>query len=142
MNNELLPNSSNNSGKDNNNDYNDGFSEDYFKEALKNYLVERNLFESKEPVSKEQMKKIFLEIITEDDYESSLEYFRGIFNELADYFVDSHFVNRKEIKEIYDLININHISNKFEQMLGNNPHFVNDENRTNMLMSLVLMSKK
>ena len=59
MNNELLPNSSNNSGKDNNNDYNDGFSEDYFKEALKNYLVERNLFETEEPVSKEQMKKIF-----------------------------------------------------------------------------------
>ena len=59
MNNELLPNSSNNSGKGNNNDYNDGFSEDYFKEALKNYLVERNLFETEEPVSKEQMKKIF-----------------------------------------------------------------------------------
>ena len=47
-------------------------------------------------------------------------------------FVNSHFVNRKEIKwkEIYDLININHITDKFEQMLGNNPHFVNDENRT------------
>ena len=63
-----------------------------------------------------------MEVITEGDYESSLEYFDGKFNELADYFVDSHFVNRKEIKwkEIYDLININHISDKFEQMLGNN----------------------
>ena len=57
MNNELLPNSSNTSGKDTNNNYNVGFTEDYFKEALKNYLVERNLFESEEPVSKEQMKK-------------------------------------------------------------------------------------
>ena len=85
-----------------------------------------------------------MEVITEGEYESSLEYFSGIFNELADSFANSHFVNRKEIKwkEIYDLININHISDKFEQMLGNNPHFVNDENRTNMLMSLVLMSKK
>ena len=73
-----------------------------------------------------------MEVITEGDYESSLEYFDGKFNELADYFVDSYFVNRKEIKrkEIYDLININHITDKFEQMLGNNPHFVNDENRT------------
>ena len=55
-----------------------------------------------------------------------------MFNELADYFVNSHFVNRKEIKwkEIYELININHISDKSEQMLGNNPHFVNDENNT------------
>ena len=121
-------------GEDNNNDYDDGYSEDYFKESLKKYLVERNLFESEEPVSKEQMKKIFLEVITEGDYESSSEYFGGIFNELADYFVDSYFVNRKEIKgkEIYDLININHISDKFEQMLGNNPHFVNDDNSTNV----------
>ena len=80
------------------------------------------------------MKKIFLEIVTEGDCESSLEYFGGIFNELENYFVDSHFVNRKEIKlkEIYDLININHILDKFEQMLRNNPHFVNDENRTNI----------
>lgn len=121
-------------GEDNNNDYDDGYSEDYFKESLKKYLVERNLFESEEPVSKEQMKKIFLEVITEGDYESSSEYFGGIFNELADYFVDSYFVNRKEIKgkEIYDLININHISDKFEQMLGNNPHFVSDDNSTNV----------
>ena len=121
-------------GEDNNKDYDDGYSEDYFKESLKNYLVERNLFESEEPVSKEQMKKIFLEVVTEGDYESSSEYFGGLFNELADYFVDSYFVNRKEIKgkEIYDLININHISDKFEQMLGNNPHFVNDDNSTNV----------
>ena len=115
-----------------NNDFDDGYGEDYFKESLKQYLVERNLFDSEEPVSKEEMKKIFLEVITEGDYESSAEYFGGIFNELADYFVDSYFVNRKEIKgkQIYDLININHISDKFEQMLGNNPHFVNDENDT------------
>ena len=75
-----------------------------------------------------------MEVITEGEYESSLEYFSGIFNELADYFVNSNFVNRKEIKwkKIYDLININHISDKFEQMLGNNPHFVNDENKTNI----------
>ena len=120
-------------GENNNNDYDDGYSENYFKETLKNYLVERNLFESEEPVSKEQMKKIFLDVVTEGEYESSSEYFGGVFNELADYFVDSYFVNRKEIKgkEIYDLININHISDKFEQMLGNNPHFVNDENNTN-----------
>ena len=121
-------------GEDNNDDYDDGYGEDYFKETLKKYLVERNLFESEEPVSKEQMKKIFLEVITEGDYESSSEYFGGLFNELADYFVDSYYVNRKEIKgkEIYDLININHISDKFEQMLGNNPHFVNDDNSTNV----------
>ena len=121
-------------GEDNANDFDDGYSEDYFKESLKKYLVEKNLFDSEEPVSKEEMKKIFLEVIMEGDYESSADYFGGIFNELADYFVDSYYVNRKEIKgkQIYDLININHISEKFEQMLGNNPHFVNDEDNSNV----------
>ena len=80
------------------------------------------------------MKKIFLEVVTEGDCESSLEYFGRILNELADYFVDSYFVNSKEIKwkEIYDLININHISDKFEQILGDNRHFAKDENSTNI----------
>ena len=101
-----------------------------------------------------------MEVITEGDYESSLEYFDGKFNELADYFVYSHFVNRKEIKwkEIYDLININHITDKFEQMLGNNHillmmkielilmmmkmKIIMKIIREMTLMSLVLMSKK
>ena len=101
-----------------------------------------------------------MEVITEGDYESSLEYFDGKFNELADYFVDSHFVNRKEIKwkEIYDLININHITDKFEQMLGithillmmkielilmmMKMKIIMKIIREMTLMSLVLMSKK
>ena len=71
------------------------------------------------------MKKIFLEVITEGEAESSADYFGGIFNELADYFVNSYYVNKKEIKgkEIYDLIDINQISSKFEQMMGDNPYY-------------------
>jgi hypothetical protein len=71
------------------------------------------------------MKKIFLEVITEGEAESSTEYFGGIFNELADYFVNSYYVNKKEIKgkEIYDLIDINQISERFEQMMGDNPYY-------------------
>ena len=107
-----------------NSDYDDGYGIDYFKESVKQYLIDRNLFDSEELVKPEEMKKIFLEIITEGDYESSTEYFGGIFNELADFFVNSYYINKKEIKgkDIYDLIDINQISQKFEEMLGDNPN--------------------
>ena len=126
---------------DENSDYDDGFGVDYFKESVKQYLVDRNLFDSEELVQPEEMKKIFLEIITEGDYESSTEYFGGIFNELADFFVNSYYINKKEIKgkEIYDLIDINQISQKFEEMMGDNPNlngmygsdYMDDDNENN-----------
>ena len=112
-------------------DYDDGYGYDYFKDNLKQYLIQRKLFDSEEPVQKKELKEIFLDVITEGNEESLGEYFQKLFNELADYFVDSYFVNRKEIKgkEIYDLIDINQISEKFEQMVGENP-FNNQMNDT------------
>ena len=116
-------------------DYDDGYSDNYFKDSLKQYLIDKNLFESEEPVQPDQMKKIFLEVIMEGEVDSSAEYFGGIFNDLADYFVNSYYVNRKEIKgkEIYDLIDINNISTKFEQMMGDNPYYTatNDDDDEN-----------
>ena len=110
-------------------DNDDEYGTDYFKETLKQYLIGKNLFDSEEPVQPEEMKKIFLEVITEGEAESSADYFGGIFNELADYFVNSYYVNRKEIKgkQIYDLIDIEAISQKFEQMIGNNPQFYDND---------------
>ena len=106
-------------------DYDDGYGYDYFKDNLKQYLIQRKLFDSEEPVQKKELKEIFLDVITEGNEESLGEYFQKLFNELADYFVDSYFVNRKEIKgkEIYDLIDINQISERFEQMMGDNPYY-------------------
>ena len=110
-------------------DNDDEYGTDYFKETLKQYLIGKNLFDSEEPVQPEEMKKIFLEVITEGEAESSADYFGGIFNELADYFVNSYYVNRKEIKgkQIYNLIDIEAISQKFEQMIGNNPQFYDND---------------
>ena len=81
-------------------DYDDGYGYDYFKDNLKQYLIQRKLFESEEPVQKKELKEIFLDVITEGNEESLGEYFQKLFNELADYFVDSYFVNRKEINSI------------------------------------------
>ena len=71
------------------------------------------------------MKKIFLDVITEGDADGSLDYMGGIFKDLTEYFVNTYYKDRKEIKgkEIYDLIDINQISEKFEVMMGNNPYF-------------------
>ena len=111
---------------ENNND--EAFEEDgdmYFKKTLKEYLVEKNLFESDRIIEPDEMKKIFLESVTEGDAESSAEYFGGIFIELADYFVNEYYKERKEIrgKDIYDLINLDPISKKFEQLMSDNSKY-------------------
>lgn len=95
-------------------------NDEEFQKYLKQYLIDKNLFDSEEPVKPEEMKKIFMDIITEGEYESNKEYYETIFSELADYFVNTYYVNRKEIKgkQIYDLIDINQISEKYELMMS------------------------
>ena len=80
------------------------------------------------------MKKIFLESVTEGDAESSGEYFGGIFIELADHFVNEYYKERKEIrgKDIYDLIQLDPISKKFEQLMNDNSKYNGaDDNENN-----------
>ena len=107
------------------NNYYDEDGDQYFKESLKQYLVERNLFESDQLIQPEEMKKIFLEVITEGDAESSAEYFGGIFIELADHFVNEYYRERKEIrgKDIFELIDMEPISKKFEQLMSDNSKY-------------------
>ena len=106
-------------------DYDDFDGQHYFKESLKEYLVEKKLFDSERAIQRDEMKKIFLDVITEGDADGSLDYMGGIFQDLTEYFVNTYYKDRKEIKgkEIYDLIDINQISEKFEVMMGNNPYF-------------------
>ena len=91
-----------------------------FRKYLKQYLIDKKLYDSEDPVKPEEMKKLFIDIITEGEYESNKEYNEGIFNEFVDYFVNSYYVNRKEIKgkQIYDLIDINQIYEKYELMVN------------------------
>ena len=105
--------------------YDDFDGQHYFKESLKEYLVEKKLFDSERAIQRDEMKKIFLDVITEGDADGSLDYMGGIFQDLTEYFVNTYYKDRKEIKgkEIYDLIDINQISSKFEQMMGDNPYY-------------------
>ena len=103
----------------------DDDSEKYFKESLKEYLVEHKLFESEKLIQPEEMKKIFLEVVTEGDAEASSSYFGGLFIELADYFVNEYYRNMTQIrgKDIYDLINMDQISKKFEELMNDNSKY-------------------
>ena len=95
-------------------------NDQFFKESLKEYLVENNLFESERVIKPDEMKKIFLEVLLNGEPDTPGELGR-IIRHLAEYFVNTYYKDRKEIraKEIYNLFDINEISDKFEQMAGN-----------------------
>ena len=114
-------------------EYFDEDSDEYFKKSLKEYLVERNLFDSDKIIQPEEMKKIFLEVVTEGDAESSSEYFGGIFIELADHFVNEYYKQKQEIrgKDIYELIDMNPISQKFEELMTNNSKYNGEDANDN-----------
>ena len=113
----------------NNFDYDDLESEAYFKNTLKEYLVEQKLFDSERVITRDEMKKIFIDVIFEGEPEGGPEFMKGVLEELTEYFINTYYKDRKEIKgkEIYDLIDIKEISMKFEQMIGENPYYNGNE---------------
>ena len=93
--------------------------EQYFKEIVKEYLEDNDLWKSDELIQPDELKKIFLDIIT-DGEESSEPRFKQAFDKLADFYIDKYDKERKEIrgKDIYDLLGITEISLKFDEILG------------------------
>ena len=112
-------------------DYNFNEEEDhYFKSSLKEYLVENKLFESERVIEPDELKKIFLDVITDDGLENSPENMRKSLYELAEYFVERYYNEKKQIrgKDIYDLFDINDISAKFSDIVGDTINYNNDYN--------------
>ena len=121
--------SEDNNWEGNNFDYDDFDSDEFFKNSLKEYLVEKKLFESERAIPREEMKKIFADVVFDGEPEGGPEFMHGIFEQLSEYFINTYYKDRKEIKgkEIYDLIDIKVISMKFEQMIGENPYYNGNE---------------
>ena len=92
----------------------------YFKETLKQYLIESRLFHSDREISRNEMKAIFLEVISEGEPERSPPYLIKIFDQLADYFIEEYYKERKVIRgrDIYDLMDIQKIYSKFEDIVN------------------------
>ena len=101
----------------------------YFKESVKEYLIEHKLYDSDKVIKPEEMKIIFLGVITEGEPDGSPDYMGGLFGSLADYFVEKYYKDKKEIKgkDLYDLFDMNEISKKFEELMADNPLFNGSE---------------
>ena len=102
-------------------DYNFNEEDHYFKSSLKEYLIENKLFESERVIEPDELKKIFLDVITDDGPDNSPENMRKSLYELAEYFIERYYNDKKQIrgKDIYDLFDINDISAKFSDIVGN-----------------------
>ena len=104
----------------NNEFYDESNRNTYFKNYFKEYLVKRKLFNSNKVVKPEEIKKIILEILSGSDEEHPIEQVGDALNQLCDYFINIYYKDKKEIrgKEIYNLIDINAIFKRLEQMMG------------------------
>ncbi len=113
--------------------FDDFNGEKLFKASLKEYLVQNNLYESDRIIKRDEMKKIFLDIITEGEPDNTPQYMERIFQQLTEYFVNVYYKDRKELrgKDIYDLIDIMAISMKFEQMASANSYYEGDDEEEN-----------
>ena len=93
--------------------------EQYFKEIVKDYVIEKNLWKSEKLIQPEELRKIFIDIIMDgEDYKNGK--LKDAFDKLVDYFIDKYYKDKKEIrgKDIYDLIGVTEISLKFEELVG------------------------
>ena len=119
------------------NDYIDDLIENYdlrYEESLKNhlkkYLIEHNLYESEKLVEPDELRKIFINMMYEGASIDEVDDFTKDMNEeLARIFIKKYYKRKKEIrgKDIYDLININEIMQKYYQLNGEMPIYDEDD---------------
>ena len=103
--------------------------EESLRSYIKTYLTKNKLIESDRTIKKEEMKKIFIDIMEQgvSEINDNIKY---INEELANIFVNKYYKKRKEIKgkDIIDLININDINQKYYQLIGEIPFFDEEDN--------------
>ena len=95
-----------------------------FKDFLKEYLTEEKLINSERIIERKEMEKIFIDILTEKDASYIPEFLKKILDKLSVYFLDKYYKKKKIIrgKDLYQLINMEEISTKFQQ-ISSNPDF-------------------
>lgn len=101
--------------------FDDSFDDNgFFKSSLKEYLLEKDLYDSNRPIKPNELRKIFLEVISEGDLEKTPSYLKKPFNQLAEYFVVKYYKENKQItgKDLINLFDINEISSQFDKIVG------------------------
>ena len=102
--------------------------EQYFKEIVMDYLKDKKLWNSDKLVKPEELREIFLDIVTDGEQYHNNK-FKETFEKLADFFINKYYTEKKEIrgKDIYDLIGITEISLKFEEFIDDKSEDEYDE---------------
>ena len=97
----------------------------FFKETLKSYLVANDLFDSDREIEPQELRSIFLDVISEGDPDSSPPHLRRIFEQMADHFVEKYYNDKKQIKgkDLYELFDINEIYSRFGEIVAETPWF-------------------
>ena len=104
-----------------NDTFDDSFDDNgFFKSSLKEFLLEKDLYDSNRPIKPNELRKIFLEVISEGDPEKTPIYLKKIFNQLTEYFIEKYYKENKQIagKDIINLFDINEISSQFDKIVG------------------------
>ena len=91
----------------------------YFKELVKNYLIEKNLWESDKLIQPDEIRKLFIDVINEGEYMDNK--LKNVFDKVINYFIEKYYKEKKDIKgkDLYDLININELIRKFDDLIKN-----------------------
>ena len=97
----------------------------FFKETLKSYLVANDLFDSDREIEPQELRSIFLDVISEGDPDSSPPHLRRIFEQMADHFVEKYYNDKKQIKgkDLYELFDISEIYSRFGEIVAETPWF-------------------
>ena len=56
----------------------------FFKSSLKEYLLEKDIYDSNRSIKPNELRKTFLEVISEGNKEKNQNYLNKIFNQLAE----------------------------------------------------------
>ena len=93
--------------------------EQYFKELVKNYLIDKNLWESDKLIKPDEIRKLFIDVINEGEYMDNK--LKNVFDKVINYFIEKYYKEKKDIKgkDLYDLININELIRKFDDLIKN-----------------------
>ena len=95
---------------------------DNFKDTLKKYLIDNGYYKSERLIEPHEMKKILFELITEGNPDKYSDRLNNIFRQLAERFSESYYSKKKQVKgkDIFKLVNIYDIWDKFDDYLDSN----------------------
>ena len=104
-----------------------------FRKTLRKYLKQNKLYKSSRLVERNELKRIFLDVVGDGGVEGTPKRVIEVFDKLADFFVDKYYNDKKEIKgkEVYKLFDFSEISLKLNDLMREMPPDDDDDPMNN-----------